>query len=126
MTIDDLLCTVDTFTSTTITCTPADKPLSAVKDNHPSLAISIDGVGNVATRGYTYMYVAKWSDPESWDGLTLPEEGDAISIIAGRNLLVDVDSTPVLSFIVVEGSLIFAPDADTTHQRYFDAGYIIV
>jgi hypothetical protein len=72
------------------------------------------------------MYVAKWSDVDSWDGLTLPVAGDAVSIIAGRNLLVDVDSTPILSFIVVEGSLIFAPDADLTHERTFDAGYIIV
>ena len=33
----------------------------------------------------------------------------------GLHLLVDVDSTPVLSAVLVEGSLIFAPDADPNH-----------
>jgi len=33
---------------------------------------------------------------------------------------------PQLSFIVVEGALIFAPDADPTHHRTFDAGYIFI
>ena len=38
----------------------------------------------------------------------------------------DVDSTPVLSFLSVEGSLIFPPDADPNHMRTFDAHYILV
>jgi hypothetical protein len=41
--------------------------------------------------------------------------------------LVDVDSTPVLSAVVVEGSLIFPPHAsDESHVRTFDAHYILV
>lgn len=32
----------------------------------------------------------------------------------------------MLSFITVLGSLIFAPETDKTHQRYFDAQYVIV
>lgn len=35
--IDDLLCTDVEYTLTTISCTPADKPLSKVKETHPSL-----------------------------------------------------------------------------------------
>mmetsp|Transcript_29266 Transcript_29266/g.28404 ORF Transcript_29266/g.28404 Transcript_29266/m.28404 type:complete len:235 (-) Transcript_29266:4317-5021(-) len=42
------------------------------------------------------------------------------------HLLVDVDSTPVLNLVLVEGSLIFAPDADPAHVRTFDATYIFV
>lgn len=44
----------------------------------------------------------------------------------GLHLLVDVDSTPVLSAVLVEGSLIFAPDEDPNHLRKFDAHYIFV
>ena len=44
----------------------------------------------------------------------------------GLHLLVDVDSTPVLSFINVEGSLIFPPHSDPNHERTFAAHYIIV
>ena len=42
------------------------------------------------------------------------------------HLLYDVDSTPILSFVTVEGSLIFAPDADPDHHRTFDAHYVMV
>jgi len=53
-------------------------------------------------------------------------EGDSISIPYGLNLLVDVDSTPVLEAIIVEGSLIFPPDdLNPDHERTFDAHYII-
>jgi len=41
-------------------------------------------------------------------------------------LLVDVDSTPKLSFVVVEGSLIFPSNADPNHHRTFDASYVMV
>jgi len=45
----------------------------------------------------------------------------------GLNLLVDVDSTPVLKIVIVEGSLIFAPDAtNSSHHRTFDANYVFV
>lgn len=42
-------------------------------------------------------------------------------------MLVDVDSTPVLFAIIVEGSLIFAPDVNNpNHVRTFDANYIMI
>lgn len=44
----------------------------------------------------------------------------------GLHLLVDVDTTPVLSAVVVEGSLIFPPNEDPDHLRTFDAHYILV
>jgi len=42
------------------------------------------------------------------------------------HLLVDVDATPILNLVLVEGSLIFAPDSDASHQRTFDAMYIFI
>jgi len=45
----------------------------------------------------------------------------------GRTLLVDVDAVPQLSFVLVEGSLIFAPHpTDASKERTFDAGYIFI
>jgi hypothetical protein len=51
-----------------------------------------------------------------------------IYVPAGLNLLVDLDETPILNAVFVEGSisLIFAPDADPNHERFFDANYIFV
>ena len=41
--------------------------------------------------------------------------------------MVDIDSSPRLNAIIVEGSLIFAPnDANPNHLRTFDAKYIFV
>ena len=67
-----------------------------------------------------------WSADSTWGGEFAPMEGESVWIPEGLNLLVDIDSTPVLNAIVVEGSLIFAPEADETHERYFDAYYIFV
>ena len=54
-------------------------------------------------------------------------EGESVWIPAGLNLLVDVDTTPVLNAILVEGSLIFAPnDLNATYSKSFDATYIFV
>ena len=53
-------------------------------------------------------------------------EGESVYVPAGLNLLVDIDSSPCLKAVIVEGSIIFAPDADETHERFFDAYYIFV
>lgn len=42
------------------------------------------------------------------------------------HLLMDADSTPVLNLVLVEGSLIFPPDANPAHVRTFDATYVMV
>jgi G8 domain len=53
-------------------------------------------------------------------------EGESVNIPPGLNLFVDVDSTPVLNLVLVQGSLIFAPNSNPNHQRNFDARYIFV
>jgi hypothetical protein len=53
-------------------------------------------------------------------------EDETIYIPPGLNLLVDIDRTPVLNLVLVEGSLIFAPSDDPEHERFFDAHYIFV
>mmetsp|Transcript_29161 Transcript_29161/g.43950 ORF Transcript_29161/g.43950 Transcript_29161/m.43950 type:complete len:124 (-) Transcript_29161:617-988(-) len=53
-------------------------------------------------------------------------ELESVYIPTGLNLLVDIDETPELNAIIVEGSLIFAPDTDPNHQRTFDAHYIFI
>lgn len=68
-----------------------------------------------------------WSDTETWGGDVPPLEGESISIPAGQHLLVDIDATPELKAVIVEGSLIFPPnDQDASHLRTFDANYVMV
>lgn len=73
------------------------------------------------------MYVSLWSADSTWGGDFAPIEGDSIYIPTGLNLLVDIDESPLLEAIIVEGSLTFIPDDDdTTTERTFDARYIFV
>lgn len=67
-----------------------------------------------------------WSADTTWGGEFSPIEGESVYIPAGLNLLVDIDSSPHLNAVIVEGALIFAPDDDPTHERFFDANYIFV
>ena len=49
-----------------------------------------------------------------------------VFIPKGLNLLVDVDSTPILSAAVVEGALVFPSNPNPNHLRTFDAHYVMV
>jgi hypothetical protein len=74
-----------------------------------------------------FTYVNLWSSDVTWGGEFAPLQGESVYVPSGLNLLVDVDSTPVLNAVIVEGSIIFAPHpTDATHHRTFDAHYIFV
>jgi len=49
-----------------------------------------------------------------------------VYIPKGLSLLVDIDSTPILSAVVVEGALIIPPSSNPNHLRTFDAHYVMV
>jgi hypothetical protein len=122
ITIDGIDCPVSAATSTTVTCTTGSRP--GLPES--SLTIYIEGQGYVSTNELLYRYVSMWSSDTTWGGEFAPMEGESIYIPAGLNLLVDIDSSPLLNAIIVEGSLIFAPDTDATHERFFDARYVFV
>lgn len=122
--IDKIPCVPTAATTTSVTCTTGSRP-GIVPDT--TLEINIDGYGKVATQALVFRYVNYWSDEDTWGGEFLPMAGESVSVPQGLHLLVDVDSTPVLQAVIVEGSLIFpSNDADTTHLRTFDAHYIMI
>lgn len=73
-----------------------------------------------------FRYVSYWSDDTTWGGEFAPLEDESVYVPAGLNLFVDVDETPVLDLIMVEGSLIIAPDPNPNHERFIDAHYIFL
>lgn len=121
--IDGRVCAVQTATATSFTCLTDKRP--GFYPN-PKLDIRIAGLGSVATQGLTFRYVNYWSEPLTWGGEFAPIEGDMVYVPKGLNLLVDVDSTPVLSAVVVEGGLIFPSNSNPNHLRTFDAHYVLV
>jgi hypothetical protein len=127
--IDGIVCPVSAVTSTTIKCKTGKRPGLVAT----SLVMFISGEGNISTRGLTYQYVNVWSAETTWGNDFAPMDGDSVYIPKGLNLLVDVDRTPVLKSVLVEGSLLFMPKestpakaTDKDHERYFDAMYIFV
>lgn len=99
--------------------------------------VRIEGRGLSELNGNMVKYVCKFSDEDCWNGDEAPGSGDSLYIPPGLNLVIDVDSVPdmtdaepddlpYLTAVVVEGSLIFEPDANETHNRTFAANYIIV
>jgi hypothetical protein len=95
--------------------------------HNSTLSIEIVGKGKVSTQGKVFQYVSAWSSDTTWSGEFAPMEGESIYVPAGLNLLVDIDSTPLLNAVIVEGGLTFAPHpTDATHKRTFDARYIFV
>ncbi|TNV88211.1 hypothetical protein FGO68_gene8985 [Halteria grandinella] len=121
--IDGRNCAVQSVTATEIRCTTSKR--SGLYPN-PTLSIYAEGFGYVATQGLLFRYVNYWSQDVTWGGEFAPTTGDMVYVPKGLHLLVDVDSTPVLSAVVVEGSLIFPPDSDPEHLRSFDAHYVLV
>jgi hypothetical protein len=122
ITIDGIDCPVSDVTTSTITCTTGGRP-GLIES---SLEIYVEGYGLVSTDELLFRYVSLWSDDTTWGGEFAPMDGESVSVPPGLNLLVDIDSTPVLNLVIVEGSIIFAPDADPEHERFFDAYYIFV
>jgi hypothetical protein len=84
-----------------------------------SLSIFIEGKGFISTDDLKFTYVFNWSEGEdTWGGEMAPMDGETIYIPKGFNLLVDIDKSPLLNAVFVEGALIFSPNADdATHHR---------
>lgn len=126
VTIDGITCTVTSATSTQIQCTTGARPTI---NSNPSTILTFSGAtqnGHASMQTFSYKYANYWSDLDTWSGEYIPQDGNSVIIPKGQTLIVDVDSTPVLKAVVVQGSLIFAPNADPTHHRTFDAEYVYV
>jgi len=109
----------DETTEIQIVCVTSPKPF--VEGDEPRLDIFIDGQGLVATKGKIFFYAQRWSDTQTWGGLA-PLEGEAVFVPKGMHLIVDIETTPTLSLVLVEGSMIF----DQAVARSFNADIILV
>lgn len=90
------------------------------------MVFQISGKGNVSTKKNFFTYVNLWSERTTWGGEFAPVDGETVYIPAGLNLLVDIDKSPLLNAVLIEGQIIFAPHSNPSHERFFDAKYIYV
>jgi len=120
--IDGFVCAVTAASSTSVTCTTAKRP--GLHDT--TLEITIAGRGLVSNQHHVFKYVSVWSDLTTWGNEYAPVDGESIWVPKGMNLYVDIDTSPMLNALIVEGSLIFEPSTDVNHMRTFDSYYIFV
>jgi hypothetical protein len=113
-------CTVQSTTATQITCItnprrPEDVEISSVVVNIPGRGVAVVG------DDVSYLYIDNWSELTSWKNQELPVEGDFVWIPDGQVLSLDI-KTPILTFLLVEGSLYFDRNKDVS----LDSSYIFV
>ncbi|MCB2065685.1 MAG: G8 domain-containing protein [Erythrobacter sp.] len=53
----------------------------------------------------------RWSDPAAWPGGQVPREGDAVTIVRGTDVLLDLDP-PALRSLTIDGTLRFSDELD--------------
>ena len=112
ITIDGFDCPVKTASATAVVCTTSKRP--GLRNS--TLVIEVANKGSAALQQKVFRYVSYWSDDTTWGGEFAPMEMESIYVPTGLNLFVDVDWTPMLNTLIVEGSLIFAPHpTDPTH-----------
>ena len=117
-------CDVQAFTDTEIQC--LTNPSSDVYEDELSVYVNVENLGIALTRDVTYSAVQLWSNPLTWSNGQLPAEGESVTIPKGTSIVFDVDSTPVLDTVTIEGSLYFVSNANSEHVRTFDAHNIII
>lgn len=113
ITIDGkFVCPVESSTLTEIKCKTVKRP----GFHKTSLLIHVKGKGYVALNNQLFTYVNYWSHDTTWGMEFAPMAMESIHIPTGLNLYMDIDKTPELNLLIIEGQLIIAPHpTDKTH-----------
>lgn len=121
--MDGVTCVVTAATAQEIKCKSGER-----RGLHSStLVIKVKDKGYVSLQGLVFTYANYWSAEKTWGLEFAPMDGESIHIPTGLNLVVDIDETPEINAVIVEGSLIFAPHpTNKKHHRKFNAHFIMV
>src|SRR5215470_6017809 len=72
-----------------------------------SLLVSVFTIVQAQNSGAAAAKATKWSDPARWPNRKVPVAGDRVTIDAGKEVVLDVN-TPALNGVTVNGKLSFA------------------
>ena len=76
-----------------------------------SLLVSVFTIVQAQSPAAAAAKATKWSDSATWPNLRVPVAGDKVTIDAGKEVVLDVN-TPALGGVTVDGKLSFANTAD--------------
>ncbi len=119
MSIAGINCTVQSITTTDITCLTGSYPgLAAIE---APVIVTLINNGN-AISSAQFEYINLWSSPWTWGGEEPPEAGTIVVIDDGQMIYFDT-TTPILKAVVIDnGSLIFDDNQDVA----LNVEYILV
>jgi hypothetical protein len=126
ITIDDVNCPVDSVFKSEIRCTTG--PRIGEWGQPPKVEIYVNGAGKAALQDNTYRYCSLWSEQSTWGSLLPPMDGESVAVPKGLCLLVDIQNSPKLKLVQVDGGALIFPsnDADQNYEATFDAEYIVI
>ena len=114
MLIDGIECPVDLVNAFIIQCVTGPRP--GLYLTPPTFEVHIAGRGRSDVGTNIFRYMSLWSETSTWGGQFAPVDGESVVVPAGLNLLVDIDSTPMLNMVLVDGGSIVIPsDYDPDH-----------
>ena len=123
--IDGVACQVNLANAFLIQCVTGPRP--GLYLTPPTFEVHIAGRGRSDVGTNIFRYMSLWSESSTWGGQFAPVDGESVVVPAGLNLLVDINSTPMLNMVLVDGGSIVIPsDYDSAHERKFDAKIIMV
>src|ERR1700674_4538266 len=76
-----------------------------------SLLVSVFTIVQAQNSGAAAGKATKWSDPATWPNRKVPVAGDKVTIDAGKEVVLDVN-TPPLNGLTINGKLSFANNKD--------------
>lgn len=123
--IDGIECDVYRTNAFTIECTSGPRP--GLYLTPPTFEVLIAGRGASDVGSNIFRYMSLWSESSTWGGQFAPVDGESVVVPKGLNLLVDIDHSPILNLVLVDGgSIVFPSDNYPKHERTFDAKIIMV
>ena len=58
-----------------------------------------------------------WSDPKTWASGKVPAEGEDVEVPAGKNIVFDLEESPIFNYVQINGRLTFKQDKAKLHLR---------
>ncbi|GAX81122.1 hypothetical protein CEUSTIGMA_g8556.t1 [Chlamydomonas eustigma] len=116
-------CNISFFNNTSITCITSAPPTA--NPANPFLICVLNPATGCAysATSLSYQYVNLWSRRSTWGGGTPPSDGDTVFIPSGSTVVLDI-SPPRLYLLVIQGNLMFDPQANTS--IWLQCNYILV
>ncbi len=87
---------------------------------------TVPNMGVYVAPGAKFNYFHDWTEPRTWGGDEIPQDGDSVHIPKGVHVRMNANKVGVLGAVLIEGALYFKPETDATHHREFAAEYIFV